>query len=238
MVLNRANLGNGAIKKITEKIERIAPILEGVYGHPTYHPHAQEDPLDELIRTILSQNTTDANTHLAWSRLKRRWPTWEGLWVEGDAVTLQDAIKPGGLSAIKAERIINILGELMEREGKLSLDILGEMDDEGAIAYLISFKGVGLKTAYCVLAFSLGRDLLPVDTHILRLSRRLGFLPERTTMDEAHIILNRATPSGMALSFHMNLIAHGREVCSARNPHCMRCPLPVECLYYSGEVVV
>jgi len=231
--LSRTDLTAEKISKIRDKIERIAPLLEKEYGRPSAHPQAQKDPLDELIRTILSQNTTDANSHLAWLRLKERFPTWEGLLVEGDAVSIQDAIKPGGLSAIKAERIIAILQDLMEREGKLLLERLSDMNDERAIAYLTSFNGVGLKTAHCVLAFSLGRRVMPVDTHILRVGKRLGLLGEKVTMDEAHIILNKAVPANKTLSLHMNLIAHGRRICSARAPECGVCSLVGECGYYT-----
>jgi endonuclease-3 len=236
--LSPLDLSDEAIEPILQRIERLYPTLEALYGHHGNHPRAEKDPLDELIRTVLSQNTSDTNSQRAWSRLKQRFPTWQELLAERDLSALTEAIKPGGLSAIKAERIFKILTEIIAREGKLSLDRLRVMRDQEALDYLRSLSGVGSKTAYCVLAFSLGREVMPVDTHVLRLSKRLGLISVKTTSDQAHIVLNKACPADKRLSFHMNLITHGRRICRARQPRCDQCPLTNECAYYSGKVRV
>jgi endonuclease-3 len=231
-------LSKDAIGLISRKIERLYPTLEALYGHHRHHPRAEKDPLDELIRTVLSQNTNDTNSQRAWERLKGKFPSWQQLLTEHNLPALRKAIKPGGLSAIKAERIFRILAEITTREGKLSLDRLRTMRDQEVVDYLRSLPGVGLKTAYCVLAFSLGRKVMPVDTHVLRLSQRLGLLPPGTGSDKAHIILNQACPPAERLSLHMNLIAHGRNICRARQPRCEQCSLTGECLYYSDRTGV
>lgn len=236
--MNLSDLSEETIEPIHQKIERLHPLLETLYGHHGNHPRAEKDPLDELIRTVLSQNTSDTNSQRAWIRLRQRFPTWQQLLAERDLSAVAEAIKPGGLSAIKTERIFQILQEIIAREGRLSLDRLRIMRDQEAIDYLRSLPGVGLKTAYCVLAFSLGREVMPVDTHVLRLSQRLGLISVKATADRAHIILNTACPPDKRLSFHMNLITHGRRICRARQPRCDQCPLTDECAYYSGRVSV
>jgi endonuclease III len=191
-------------------------------------PPKVRDPLEELLLTVLSQNTSDVNRDRAFSALRERFPTWEEV---GAARTSQiaAAIKPGGLSNVKAPRIKSILREIEERQGSLDLSWMHDASDEDVTAYLSDLPGVGPKTVACVLAFSLERPALPVDTHVYRVAERLGFFPPKTSTAAAHAILAAAVPAANRVEFHVGLIRLGREICRAGRPRCEICPLQDLC---------
>lgn len=220
---------NGADLKV--KIKKIARALEEHQGVPELEEF--EDPLDCLVKTILSQNTSDVNSGRAFHSLKSRFPAWEDV-LRADEAEIAYAIRSGGLSKQKSRVIKGFLEWLKKEKGEVSLDFLKDMDDEEVISLLTKHRGIGLKTAYIVLAFALGRDVFPVDTHVLRISKRLGLLPPKTSADKAHRLLNPLIPEGKGFSFHVNLIRFGRTICTARNPKCHICPLTGLCDWYSS----
>jgi endonuclease-3 len=187
-----------------------------------------DDPLEVLIRTILSQNTTDRNRDLAYAELKRRFPRWEDI-LEADQDEIAEAIKMGGLGQQKAGRIKEILQWVHDCWGRMALAPLCTMETREALGILLKLKGVGPKTANCVLAFGCGRDVFPVDTHILRVTKRVGLIPPQTTAEKAHELLAQLVPPGKAIPLHLNLIRYGREQCKARQPQCGRCLVPELC---------
>lgn len=197
--------------------------------HGPLEPPRRLDPLEELILTVLSQNTSDVNRDRAFAAMRARFPTWEAL-AEANPSELAAAIKPGGLSNIKAPRILAILREIQERRGgSLDLSWMHEASSEAVEEYLTSLPGVGPKTAACVLAFSLGRPALPVDTHVFRVARRLGFLDERTDAARAHRVMEDLVPEELRVRMHVGLIRHGRTICRAGRPSCEVCPLQDLC---------
>jgi len=208
------------------RVRAIVRRLEKGLG-PLERPR-RTDPLEELVLTVLSQNTSDANSFRAYESLRRRFPQWEQVIRARDA-TIADAIRSGGLADTKAPRIKAILREIEEREGRLDLSWMRRADDEAVLDYLVSLPGVGVKTAACVLAFSLGRDAIPVDTHVERTSKRLGLVPERATAVRVYEQLTRLIPDGLRLPMHVGLIRLGRELCRAGRPKCEDCPLADVC---------
>jgi len=207
-------------------------LLVKEYGEREWHPR---DPLDVLISAILSQNTSDVNRDQAWRRLKSKFPTWEDV-LAADASQIAEAIRPGGLAGIKAPRIKEILRIIKMERGELSLDFLGDMDVEEARDWLTSLKGVGPKTAAIVLLFALGKPAFPVDTHVHRVSRRLGLIGPKTSREQAHDALERLLPPAIYYTFHLNLVAHGRKVCTARDPRCAICVLREHCDHYRDQL--
>ena len=204
-------------------------IVEGLsarYGRPVWRPH--EDAMTELVLTILSQNTSDANSGRAFMRLISRFPTWEAL-MAADPGEIEREIQVGGLAATKAPRIKAILEEVWRRRGSLDLSFLGEMPLAEAKAWLRSLPGVGPKTAACVLMFALGRSALPVDTHVQRLAQRLGLVPANTGAAAAHDLLEAMLAPEEVYAFHVSLIKHGRRLCRAQRPLCADCPLRDRC---------
>jgi len=199
----------------------IADRLRGEYGIPTVR---QMPPLEELVLTILSQNTNDVNRDRAWMELRERFPTWEDVLSAGTG-DVEDAISVGGLAQAKASYIVGALQRIMDERGTLSLDFLSAMTPAEAREYLISMDGVGPKTAAIVLQFSLGVPAFPVDTHVHRVTKRLGLIGEKTSRERAHEILAGMFPEERYLEIHVNIIRHGRQVCNARRPHCPDCVL-------------
>ncbi len=191
-------------------------------------PPRRSDPLEELVLTVLSQNTSDANSFRAYASLRERFPTWEEL-AAAPLREVSSAIRSGGLANIKAPRILAILHAIREREGRFDLTFLRSMSDEAVREYLTSLPGVGPKTAAVVMAFSLARPTLPVDTHVHRVSRRLGLIPPRTSAVRAHQMLEVLTPPELRVSLHVGLIRLGRDLCKAGRPRCERCPLKDLC---------
>ena len=210
-----------------ERLRRCIDLLEGAYGLPKSRGSG---PVDLLVQTILSQNTTSANTHRAFENLKRRYPDYQTL-LDAPDEEVARAIRCGGLANIKTRRIKEALEEIKGRAGSIDLDFLRDEDPEEARDYLMTLPGVGPKTAAVVLLFAFNMPLLPVDTHVSRLSRRLGFVPEGENLEEAEKILEAITPREKYCSFHVNLIRHGRAVCSARSPSCESCVLAELCPY-------
>ncbi len=201
-----------------EIINRLAPL----YGEPVWRPHG--DGMTELVLTVLSQNTSDANSGRAFMRLRSQFPTWEGL-LAAPVQAVEESIQVGGLAKIKAPRIKAILAEIWRRLGSFDLSILREMPQDDARNWLQSLPGVGPKTAACVLIFAFGRPVLPVDTHVLRVAQRLGLVPTKASATEAQQRLEAKLRPEEVYPFHISLIEHGRGLCRAQRPLCEECPL-------------
>jgi len=200
--------------------------LEATYGIP--RNCRRDDPLDELIGTILSQSTTDVNSDRAFASLKKRFPDWESA-RRARPASIAAAIRSGGLANVKSVVIKNILNDILARRGNLDLSFLKTVPVAQARQFLASLKGVGPKTAACVLLFSCRRHVFPMDTHIFRVARRLGLLPEKISDERAHALVERLIPPKKHYSLHINLIIHGRKVCHPRAPKCEQCPLIEHC---------
>lgn len=198
------------------------------YGQPTWRNPLP--PVDELVSTILSQNTNDANRDRAFESLRQRFPTWEQV---RDAVpgSVTAAIRLAGLANQKGPRIQQVLRGISAERGSIDLHFLKDLPLEEARAWLMKFKGVGPKTAAIVLLFSLGRPAFPVDTHIYRVTGRIGLRPEKMMLEEAHVHLEKLLPPETYYAAHLNIIRLGREICAARKPACQRCPLRELCNY-------
>ena len=196
--------------------------LRNEYG--PLDPPRRLDPLEELILTILSQNTSDVNRDRAWAALQTRYPTWEAM-ARARPRQVAAAIRPGGLANVKAPRIVAVLREIRAREGGFDLSWMDGASDREISEYLMSLPGVGPKTVACVLAFSLGRPALPVDTHVHRVAERLGMLPAGSPAARAHTILAELVPPRLRISMHVGLIRHGRALCRAGRPRCEQCPI-------------
>ena len=199
----------------------------------------QGDPLGQLVETILSQNTTDKNSHRAYLSLRRKFPTWAAV-EKAPSSAIATAIRQGGLANIKAPRIKNVLKIIHQREGRISLAGLSSKRDEEAIQYLTSLPGVGIKTANCVLLFSLGRPVMPVDTHVNRVTRRLGWIVPSMSIEKAGAYLQRFVAPKQMLEVHVYLVWHGRRICKAGTPRCGKCVIQRDCRFYrrivdSGE---
>jgi endonuclease-3 len=186
--------------------------------------------VDELVSTILSQNTNDSNRDRAYQSLRRTFPTWE-LVRDAPVEDVVQAIRPAGLANQKGPRIQQVLREITAQHGNLNLDFLNDLPPEEVSAWLRGFKGVGPKTAAIVLLFSLGKPAFPVDTHIYRVSGRIGLRPEKMNPEQAHAHLARLLPPDSYYAAHLNLIRLGREICQARRPKCSICPLTDLCDY-------
>ena len=210
------------------KSRKCIAILEKEYGIP--QPD-ERDPVDLLVMTILSQNTSDTNSLRAFALLKSAFCDYEEVLAASDEA-VADAIRPGGLAEIKARRIKEALVRIKQDAGAISLSFLADMGKEEAMAYLLSLPGVGPKTASVVLLFAFSMPFLPVDTHVYRVSRRLGLLAEDVRPEKAQPILERIVPVEKYLSLHLNLITHGRLVCRARGPRHEECALRNCCGYY------
>lgn len=180
--------------------------------------------------TILSQNTSDGNRDRAYETLRRRFPDWEAVRT-APRRQIEDAIRSAGLWKQKARTLQETLSAIHEERSRLSLSHLESLSDNEVIEYLTRFRGVGVKTAACVLCFAMGRAYMPVDTHVHRVSRRLGLITDGTSAEQAHELLNRdrVVPSELRFSFHIQLIRHGRRVCRAGRPACGRCVLEDLC---------
>jgi endonuclease-3 len=203
-----------------------------VFGEPTWRNPLP--PVDELISTILSQNTNDINRDRAFTSLRRRFPTWEAV-KDADPAQVVDAIRQAGLANQKGPRIQGVLREIAAQRGALDLDFLKDMPPSEARAWLTRFKGVGLKTSAIVLLFSLGMPAFPVDTHIYRVTGRLGLRPAKMSVEQAHPYLEAIFPPRTYYAVHLNLIRLGREVCQARRPLCPTCPVRDLCDYFADH---
>ena len=218
-----------ARKTKTGEVQRL---LREAYGTPAWRPHM--DPISELVSTILSQNTNDVNRDVAFGRLRERLPTWEAV-RDADVQLVVDAIRPAGLANQKGPRIQEALRFITRERGELSLDFLAEWPVEQAKDWLVSIKGVGPKTAAIVLLFSLGRSAFPVDTHVHRVTKRLGLIGPRVSREKAHDELEHLVDPEDYYAFHLNVIRHGRRVCASRKPCCQECLLVDLCDYASEQ---
>ncbi len=216
-----------------KKYRIVYMILAATYGEPDWRPHLP--PVDELVSTILSQNTSDGNRDKGFYALKERYPDWESV-MNAPVEDIRDTIRPAGLANTKAPRIQNALQVVEKESGHLDLDFLEEMSVEAAIQWLVAIKGVGRKTASIILLFAYGRPAFPVDTHVHRVTGRLGLIGPKVSADKAHEILENMGDPKTYYAFHLNLIRHGRQICVARNPKCLECPLTEYCDYYRTEI--
>lgn len=217
------------MEKLAEKTARAALLLEEVLGIPEVH-----DPLpalDNLMLTLLSQNTNDVNRDKAYHTLRKRFPTWEAV-MRADVREIADAIRVAGIANQKSQRMQAILRWIDAQYGKLDLAFLCEMDTQEVIETFCQLKGIGIKTISVVLAFSCGVDIFPVDTHVHRLCNRIGLVkPPTASPEQTFSQMQSRVPAGKAFSFHLNLIKHGRTICKARKPLCAQCPLRQTCDY-------
>jgi endonuclease-3 len=207
---------------ISERALAVHQRLLEVFGEPVWR-----NPLpaiDELVSTILSQNTTDVNRDRAFNSLRAKFPTWEQV-RDANVEAVVAAIRPAGLANQKGPRIQEVLRSITVERGSLDLSFLADLSVEEARAWLTRFNGVGPKTAAIVLCFSLGMPAFPVDTHIYRVTGRIGLRPERMTVEQAHPHLEALFPPETYYAGHLNLIRLGREICGARKPLCKKCPV-------------
>lgn len=203
------------------------------YGSP--NRTKKLDPLSELIYTILSQHTSDKNRDRAFEKLKETFPSFESI-LSSPLSKLANVIRVGGLGKVKAARIKSVLQTLKTKFGKISLDFLRDYSKEKAEQFLLSLPGVGPKTAACVLLFSLNKPAFPVDTHIYRVTRRLGLIENKISAEKAQKILEKLVPSSFYRTFHLSLIRFGRETCRAYKPLCVHCFLRNFCSYYNKRL--
>ncbi|MCX6657238.1 MAG: endonuclease III [Euryarchaeota archaeon] len=218
--------GTASLKRKATDIDRI---LTKVYGRKD--AELEDDPLDTLVETILSQNTTDKNSHRAFQALKKAYPSWCSLMGE-DADKVAKVIRSGGLAGIKASRILGALQFINRERGVLDIDFLRDMSPQDAEAWLAQMKGVGPKTRSIVLLFSLGMPAFPVDTHIHRVTKRIGLIGPRVSREQAQTDLAALVPRREFFNYHINLIEHGRTVCQARKPRCSMCQISRYCDYF------
>lgn len=213
-------------KTARRRLKTIDRLLGKEYGEPR---RTRGDPLDALVRTILSQNTNDKNSATAYAAMRAAFPAWRDV-MNASVQELENALRPGGLARTKSRRIQRILRAIAQ-QGDLNLDYLDSLPTDEAEKALLGFEGVGPKTARCVLLFALGRDAFPIDTHIERVLKRVGIVPAGMSAERAHSYLPQLIPEGRCHALHVNLITHGRNVCHPRNPACHRCVLKRACVF-------
>ncbi len=202
--------------------------LLAAYGEPTWRPFYQ--PMDELALTFLSQNTSDLNSGRAFEALKARYPTWQAV-LDAPVAELAETIRSGGLAQQKAPRIQQALRRILAERGAFNLDFLADLPVEEAMRWLTSFDGIGHKTASIVLLFCFNKPAFPVDTHVGRVTRRLGLAGPKESEAKIKGIWERLVPPAWFYPLHLNLIRHGREVCHAQRPACAACLLRDVCWY-------
>ncbi|GAB4467637.1 MAG: endonuclease III [Anaerolineae bacterium] len=218
------------LQTLREKYQRIARALNEEYGYPTWRQHYP--PVDEMVLTFLSQNTSDHNSLRAFQMLKERFDSWEAV-RDAPAEEVIDAIRSSGLANQKGPRIQAALRYLTETQGRITLDHLQGMSVEEAKRWLTSINGIGPKTAAIILLFSMNRPAYPVDTHVHRVTRRLGLVDGKASAEKAHEIMEAIVPPEDYYASHLQIIQHGREVCGARSPKCSICVLQAECDYFN-----
>jgi endonuclease-3 len=214
-----------------EKAQEVYQRLVMAFGLPGWE--SPSPPLDELVNTILSQNTNDRNRDLAYQNLRTRYPTWEAV-RDADLLEVIETIRPAGLANQKGLRIQNVLRQITQERGALNLDFLFDLQPEEAFLWLTQFKGVGPKTASIVLQFSLSKPAFPVDTHVYRVSGRIGLRPPRMSAEQAHEYLAKLFTIDQYGPGHLNIIRLGRQICHARKPECPVCPVRDLCDYYQS----
>jgi endonuclease-3 len=214
------------------RLRKIRDRLRAYYGRPRNEPH--HAPLDELVLTILSQNTNDRNRDVAYARLRGRFSSWEEV-AGAPLAEVEEAIRPGGISKVKSQRIQQILKVIATETGGLDIGFLERAPRERALEFLESMPGVGRKTAACVLLFSYDRPELPVDTHVFRVSSRLGLIRPGASFEEAHDQLLAIADPKDIYELHVNMLRHGRRLCRPQRPLCEQCPLLRLCPYGQGQ---
>ncbi len=207
-------------------VSEITERLEAAFGEPKWQ--GRRKPLDSLILTVLSQSTNDNNRDVAYARLRERFPAWESV-MNAPAQEVADAIRPAGLGNQKSVRIINILKWIDETYHTFDLDFLCDMPQQEVIDTFTQLKGIGIKTISVVLMFTCGVDIFPVDTHVHRICKRLGLVPDKAGAEKTHHLMQPLVPAGKSYSLHMNFLKLGRTICKAQNPKCSECPLAHLC---------
>jgi len=212
-----------------QKAQQIYSILLRQYGMPEWRQPLPA--VDELVSTILSQNTNDVNRDRAFDNLRDIFPTWDAV-RDADEKAVIEAVRIAGLANQKGPRIQQVLRQISDERGEITLDFLRKLETEEARLWLTRQKGVGPKTAAIVMQFSLGIPAFPVDTHVYRVSGRLGLRPLKMNVAKTHIWMERLFEPDQYGPGHLNFIRHGRETCHARKPECDRCPLSDLCDFY------
>ncbi len=231
--MNELVKNNKAAEDLAEKYETVFQKLVDYYGCPQWEQHMP--PVDELVSTILSQATSDSNRDRGYNELIDRFPDWRAVMNSPEEEVIE-AIRPAGLANQKGPRIQAALRTIDEQRGAIELDFLQDMPLEEAKAWLTDINGVGPKTAAIILLFTFNKPVFPVDTHVHRVTKRLGLIGPRVTATKAHDLLADMGHPDTFYPFHINLIRHGRQICLARNPDCAICPLQADCEYYQTEV--
>ncbi|GAB4575958.1 MAG: endonuclease III [Anaerolineae bacterium] len=229
---NVAPMTTDPIARGKAKYPPVAAALRERYGVPEWRQHLP--PLDELVSTILSQSTSDTNRDRGFYALKARYPNWEAV-RDAPLDDIIATIRPAGLANQKGPRIQEVLRRISEERGELNIDFLAELPLEEARAWLTRLNGIGPKTAAIILLFAFNRPAFPVDTHVHRLSKRIGFIGPKVSAEKAHAIMEQIVPPEDYYVFHLNLIQHGREICLARGPRCPECPLQAHCDDYQSR---
>ncbi len=219
------------IGSLKEKYGTISASLRAEYGQPAWRQHLP--PVDELVSTILSQSTSDLNRDKGFYALKERFPSWSAV-RDAPVQDIVDTIRPAGLANQKGPRIQEALVAITNDKGDPSLDHLNELSIEDAKAYLTGINGIGPKTAAIILLFAFGRPAFPVDTHVHRVTGRIGLIPPKMNAEKAHAFLEGIVPEADYYPFHLQVIQHGRQVCDARNPRCGICVVQETCDYFRG----
>jgi endonuclease-3 len=210
-------------------VEQILKLLTGEYGKKRWR--LRGSPIAVLVQTILSQNTSDRNSGRAFEQLLAAFGSWEDV-ANASVSEISHSIKAGGLGVVKAKYIKQSLEEIRARQGGFKLDFLRKLPVDEARDWLRQLPGVGMKTASVVLLFSLGMPVLPVDTHVFRVAKRLGLIDSKVSVEKAHRLLEGLVPPKDAYQFHVLLIEHGRKVCKAQRPRCSECVLGRLCPSY------
>ena len=220
---------NQEINEAAALMREVLIRLASVFGHPDWRNPLP--PVDELVSTILSQNTNDRNRDIAFNALKKRFATWDEI-IRADEGDIINTIRIAGLANQKGPRIKAVLTRIKQERGSLDLSFLQELPVEEAREWLLRFNGVGRKTAAIVLQFSLNKPAFPVDTHIYRVTGRLGVRPAALSVEQTHILMEKLIDPSEYYAGHLNLIRFGREICHARKPECQGCPLNDLCQYF------
>ncbi len=220
---------------LAEQYDIVDNRLKRKYGEPAWRQHLP--PVDELVSTILSQSTSDANRDKGFYALKERYADWESV-MHAPAADIIETIRPAGLANQKGPRIQAALRTIYVQRGELSLDFLNDLSLEEAKSWLVNINGVGPKTAAIILLFAFNRPAFPVDTHVHRITQRLGLIGPKVTADKAHDLLENGTRPDTFYAMHLNLIRHGRETCTARQPKCAACVLQDVCAYFHKKIKI
>jgi endonuclease-3 len=219
---------NKTMTALAQRAMNVHKVLLQAFGEPLWRNPLP--PVDELVSTILSQNTNDINRDRAFEALKRKYPDWESV-RDANSAEVIATIRVAGLANQKGPRIQQVLRAITAERGSLDLSFLGDLPLEEARSWLTKFNGVGPKTAAIVLCFSLNRPAFPVDTHIYRVTGRIGLRPDKMTVEQAHPYLESLFPPESYYAAHLNIIRLGREICAARKPNCPICPVRALCDY-------